>query len=100
MTSNDLKRIKRALESQHGGTAVFVQSVPVNEWIPGVWVRENVVRVFDLIGHPEASRAYAWLSPIEGTKRDRVFAMLHRGEIRSPLDAVRAVAVTMLWTRR
>jgi hypothetical protein len=47
----------------------------------------------DLEGHPEATRAYAWSSPIEGSDKRRFFAALHMGAIKSPRDAVRAAIV-------
>jgi hypothetical protein len=56
-----------------------------------VW--EGVVHVFDLKGHPTASRAYAWSSPIEGSDKRRFFAVLHQGLVKSPVDAVRAAIV-------
>jgi hypothetical protein len=34
------------------------------------------VQVFDLAGHPTATRAYAWSSPIEGSTKRRFFAVL------------------------
>src|SRR5712675_1921895 len=85
--------LKRAVESQHGGTATLAQSVPVTETHAGAVVWEGVVHVFDLAGHPTASRAYAWSSPIEGSDKRRFFAVLHQGPVRSPLDAVRAAIV-------
>ena len=48
------------MESQHGGTATFVQAVPVHEVFEGKTVWDGVVHVFDLAGHPTANRAYAW----------------------------------------
>jgi hypothetical protein len=51
------------------------------------------VHVFDLEGHPKATRAYAWSSPVEGSDKRRFYAVLHLGGIRSPLDAVRAAIV-------
>jgi hypothetical protein len=44
-------------------------------------------------GHPTASRAYAWSSPIEGSDKRRFFAVLHQGLVKSPVDAVRAAIV-------
>jgi hypothetical protein len=61
--------LKHAIETQHGGTATLAQSVPVRETFKGEPVWEGVVHVFDLEGHPEATRAYAWPSPIEGSRR-------------------------------
>jgi hypothetical protein len=49
--------------------------------------------VFDLKGHPQATRAYAWTSPIEGSEKRRFFAVLHIPPVTSPLDAVRAAIV-------
>ena len=85
--------LKRAVESQHGGTATLAQSVPVKETHAGAVVWEGVVYVFDLEGHPTASRAYAWSSPIEGSNKRRFFAVLHQGPVKSPVDAVRVAMV-------
>src|SRR5258708_2592140 len=85
--------LKGAVESQHGGAATLAQSVPVNETHAGAVVWEGIVHVFDLVGHPTASRAYAWSSPIEGSDKRRFFAVLHQGPVKSPLDAVRAAIV-------
>jgi hypothetical protein len=46
--------------------------------------------MFDLAGHPKATRASVWSSPIEGSDKRRFFAVLHMGAIKSPRDAVRA----------
>jgi len=92
MTENKLQ-LKAAIESQHGGSASFVQCVPVREEYRGQTVWEGVVHVFDLVGHPNATRAYAWSSPIEGSDKRRFFAVLHMGAITSPADAVRAAIV-------
>jgi hypothetical protein len=85
--------LQRAIESQHGGKATLAQSVPVRETFEGKPVWEGIVHVFDLTGHPKASRAYAWSSPIEGSDKRRFFAVLEMGAIKSPQDAVRAAIV-------
>src|SRR5438552_17613125 len=74
----------------HNCTARLVQSAPVREKFVRETVWEGVVHVFDLSGHPKATRAYAWSSPIEGSTKRRFFAVLHIPPIVSPLDAVRA----------
>jgi hypothetical protein len=88
-----IDQFKQAVESQHGGTATLAQSVPVREGFEGKPVWEGVVHIFDLAGHPKATRAYAWSSPIESSDKRRFYAVLHLGGIRSPLDAVRAAIV-------
>jgi hypothetical protein len=65
-------QLREAVESQHGGTATFAQSVPVKETHAGAVVWEGFVHVFDLKDHPTASRAYAWSSPIEGSDKPPV----------------------------
>ena len=72
---------------------MLVDALPVKELFEGKTVWEGVVHVFDLEGHPKATRAYAWSSPVEGSDRCRFYAVLHLGGIRSPLDAVRAAIV-------
>jgi hypothetical protein len=85
--------LKRAVEAQHGCTATFIQSVPVKETFEGSTVWEGVVHVFQIHGHPKASKAYAWSSPIEGSDKRRFFAVLHQPPITSPVEAVRAAIV-------
>jgi hypothetical protein len=86
----DETRLKQAIESQLGGLATLAQSVRVRVALYGMPVWEDVVHVFNLAGHRNATRAYAWSSPIEGSTRRRFFTVLHMGGVRSPLDAVRA----------
>jgi hypothetical protein len=77
-------QLKCTIESQHGCTAAFLQSVPVSETFESKTVWEGVVHVFDLTGHPKATRAYAWSSPIERSDKRRFFAVLHLPPITSP----------------
>jgi len=87
-------QLKQAVEGQHGGTAALVSVEPVKETFKSQTVWEGEVHVFDLEGHPKATRAYAWSSPVEAsTKRRFYYAVLHLGGIRSPLDAVRAAII-------
>jgi hypothetical protein len=89
----DDRQLKEAIEVQHGGMATLVHAVSVKEIFEGQTVWEGVVHVFDLDGHPTATRAYAWSSPIEGSTKRRFFAVLHIPPIVSPLDAVRAAII-------
>jgi hypothetical protein len=84
--------LKKAVESQHGGTATLAQSVPIREEFEGKTVWDGVVHVFDLVGHPTANRAYAWSYERDDGQR-RFFAVLHVQPITSPRDAVRAAIV-------
>lgn len=42
---------------------------------------------------PQATTAYAWSSPIEGSDKRRFFAVLHVPPVTSPVDAVRVAIV-------
>jgi hypothetical protein len=90
VSSNELRD---AIERMHDCKARLAQSVPVRERHGGATVWEGVVHVFDLTGHPKATRAYAWSSPIEGSDKRRFFAVLHLPPVTSPVEAVRAAIV-------
>ena len=59
------RRLDLLLETQHGGRARLREVVAVVERFRGQPVWEGIVHVFDLEGHPSATTAYAWSSPIE-----------------------------------
>ncbi len=86
-------QLKAAVESQRGGKATDVQSVPAKEVYESMTVWEGVVTVFDLAGHPKGTRAYAWSYPAVGSYKRRYFAVPHTGRINSPIEAVRAAIV-------
>lgn len=91
-TEVSVAELRQAVESQHGGTATFVQSVPIHEEHDGKTVWDGTVAVFDLAGHPKAIRAYAWSYERPDGKR-RFIAVLHVPPITGPRDAVRAAIV-------
>jgi hypothetical protein len=71
-----------------------VESIPTTETFEGETVSPGIVHVFDLIDHPEASRAYVWSELQDGISgRQTIKVILHAGPGESPLDAVRAAIV-------
>ena len=84
-------QLKRAIESRLGGSATFIQSVPVDERYDSMPVWRGVVHIFDLTG-PKAPRAYAWASPGVNDKT-RFYAVLHSGTVTGPTEAVRAAVL-------
>ncbi len=92
MTEVSPDQLKQAVESQHGGTATFVQVVPIREMQGQQLVWQGTVHIFDLAEHPSANRAYAWSYELPDGKR-RMFAVLHAGLITGPREAVRAAIV-------
>lgn len=93
MTEVAETELRAAVERMHDCSARLVQSVPVSEVFNGATVWEGVVHVFEIEGHPTATRAYAWSSPIDGEERRRFFAVLHQPPVTSPAAAVRAAIV-------
>ena len=56
----DVKRLQKAIKEIRRCDSRHVESVPVVEQFEGQTAWEGTVEVFDLIGHPQATRAYAW----------------------------------------
>jgi hypothetical protein len=92
--------LKQAVEHMHECTAQLIEVVPVSEAFQGHPVWQGIVHVFDLTGHPTATRCYAWSSPIGESDKRRFFAVLHNPPITSAKDAVRAAIVQEYRTER
>lgn len=87
----DIQSLKEAVEHLHGGTASYVETVTVTDTFRGQVMVERDVAVFDLAGHPTATRAYAWSEPSTSSPTARRFkAVLHAPPVDGPLAAVRA----------
>lgn len=56
----------------------------------GSLVWEGDVYLFDLTDQPTAKLAYAWSSPIKGSKKRKFYAVLHAPPVKSAQDAVKA----------
>lgn len=83
-------QLKQGVEGLLGCSAGFKESVRVKEEFEGQTAWEGNVHIFDLTGHPEADKCYAWSSPIEGSEKRKFYAVLHIPPIDSPEKAVRA----------
>jgi hypothetical protein len=70
MSEAIVDQLRKAVEHMHSGSATLAQSVPVRETFEGKPVWEGVVHVFDLTGHPTATRAYARRSRRGGSRRE------------------------------
>ena len=98
MNEGQLDQLEHVIESEHGGTATLVRLVPVRETFERQTVWEGIVHVFDLIGNPKTTRAYAWSWRKDDGKR-RYFAVLRVPPIVSPGDAVTTVIAFERWGR-
>jgi hypothetical protein len=87
-----IEELKEAIHHMHGVESTHVESVPVKETFQGKTVWEGVVEVFDLHGHPTATR------PMRGhmgstMQKCRHVAVLHLDPVTSAIAAVRAAIV-------
>jgi hypothetical protein len=91
MPPNHIQELRDIIHRLHGSEATHIESVPVKEMFQGKTVWEGVVEVFELHGHPHASKAYAWSHETDDPKKPRRHvAILHVAPITSAAMAVRA----------
>ena len=75
----------------HQAEARYVKSVAVRQWFQGKLVWDGVVEVFDLTGHPNAERVYAWAQDCDEPKALKQYVTaLHIPPVVSPETAVKA----------
>jgi hypothetical protein len=82
-----IPKFKEAIRATHGAGSKLVGRERVVERFQGETVWEGEVLVFELVGHPSASRCYAW--EVDG----EVTAVLETPPVKSAKDAVRAALV-------
>ena len=87
------RRLKAAIERQHGGRAhlAYIDALPTT--LRAGPIRDGIVFVFDLEGHPEAERAYGWASPVGNADERPFHVVLQAPPITSVQDAVRSVTL-------
>ena len=73
----DPNSLTEAVERMQNCVAAPISTEVVSETFADHPAWEGIVHVFELDGHPEATRAYAWSSPVEGSTKRRFFAVLH-----------------------
>jgi hypothetical protein len=92
--SEYIEELRNVIRRLHGAEANHIESVDVREEFQGKAVWDGTVEVFDLEGHPEASRVYAWAHDTDDPKNPRRHVtVLHIHPIKSARDAVRAAIV-------
>ncbi|MGE0103530.1 MAG: hypothetical protein AB7H86_13385 [Blastocatellales bacterium] len=87
-----IDELKDAVTRLHGCEAEHLETVPITESFQGQIVWQGEVEVFNLRGHPKASRAYAW-SYVTDDKKKHFTAVLDLPPVVSPRSAVRAAIV-------
>jgi len=92
-----LTLLQQAIEERHKCRAVHHESVHVHEKMDNKTVWAGEVEVFELAGHTEAARCYAWSHRERGTNGSvlnsetmRLITVLGKRPVDSPQMAVRA----------
>lgn len=87
MNEVSIAAFQKAILATHGASSHLVERVRVVEDFQGERAWEGEVLVFELLGHPKASRCYAW--EVDG----EVTAVLGVPPVDGPRAAVRAAIV-------
>ncbi|HEV2387992.1 MAG TPA: hypothetical protein VGS20_12140 [Candidatus Acidoferrales bacterium] len=86
-----IEELRDVIRRLHGVESRHIESVSVKEAFQGKTVWEGIVYVFELVGHPKASRVYAWTHETDDQKQARRHVtVLHVAPITSAALAVRA----------
>jgi|SRR6185369_14252759 len=95
-----IAELKAVFLKLHGCDADYVETVPVIEQFQGETIFQGDVEVFDLVGHPKATRGYGWgYTTTEGGGR-RYFTVLELPPVDSPQTAVKAAIMSEIKNAR
>jgi len=88
--SDYIAELQAAFLKLHGCDADYVETVPVVEEFQGETIWQGDVEVFDIRGHPKASRGYGWGYVANDEGGRRYFTVLELPPVDSPQTAVKA----------
>jgi hypothetical protein len=99
--SDYIGEIRAAFLKLHGCEATYVETVPVVEEFQGEIIWQGDVEVFDIRGHPKATRGYGW-SHVTGEHDQgrRYFTILELPPVDSPQTAVKAAIMSEIKNAR
>ncbi len=91
---SDIAELRKVIRRLHGCEAAHAGTVSIKEVFQGRTVWEGKVEVFNIRGHPKATRAYAWAHATgENDKGKRYVAVLELPPVDSARAAVRAAII-------
>ena len=92
-----IRELQAAFLNLHGVDAAHKETVPVLEEFQGQTVWEGDVEVFDIRGHPKATRGYGWGHATgENDQARRYVVVLELPPVTSAQTAVRAAIMAEL----
>jgi len=90
-----IAEIQAAFLRLHGCDATYVETVPVVEEFNGETIWQGDVEVFNIRGHPKATRGYGWGHVTGEHDQDRrYFTVLELPPVDSPQAAVKAAIMS------
>jgi hypothetical protein len=98
--SDYIAEIQSVFLKLHGCEATYVETVPVVEKFQGKTIFQGDVEVFDLVGHPKASRGYGWGYTTTESGGRRYFTVLELPPVDSPQTAVKAAIMSEIKNAR
>lgn len=98
--SDYIAELQTVFAKLHNCDAQYVETVPVIEEWQGETIWQGDVEVFDIRGHPKATRGYGWgyVANKEGGRR--YFTVLELPPVDSPQTAVKAAIMSEIQNAR
>src|SRR6186997_2113940 len=98
--SDYIEEIQSVFLNLHGCDASYVETVPVLEEFQGETIWQGDVEVFDLVGHPKATRGYGWGYVTSESGGRRYFTVLELPPVDSPQTAVKIAIASEIKSAR
>lgn len=95
-----IQELQAAILNVHGASATHIETVPVTEEFQGETVWEGEVEVFNIRGHPKATRCYGWGYSADEDQGRKYVAVLELPPVDSPQTAVKAAVVSEIKNAR
>lgn len=98
--SDYIAELQSVFLKMHGCDAEYVETVPVIEEFQGETIWQGDVEVFDIRGHPKATRGYGWGYVTGESGGRRYFTVLELPPVDSPQTAVKAAIMSEIQNAR
>lgn len=98
--SDYIAELQAVFVKLHNCDAEYVETVPVREEFQGETIWQGDVEVFDIRGHPKATRGYGWGYTTSESGGRRYFTVLELPPVDSPQTAVKAAIMSEIKNAR
>jgi hypothetical protein len=98
--SDYIGELQAVFAKLHNCDAEYVETIPVTEEFQGETIWQGDVEVFDIRGHPKATRGYGWGYVVNEEGGRRYFTVLELPPVDSPQTAVKAAIMSEIRNAR